>query len=160
VFERFTGDARQVVKRAHEEATSLGSPTIEAEHLLIALADPASGPPADVLAEAGLDRGRLVAALDEEIAYSLEAIGLAGDHLIEQAPRPGPRRPRGWGQSAKLALQRTVEVAGERKERRLLAGHILLAVLAAEAGTVPRVLRLAGVEPAELAGRMAAALAR
>jgi hypothetical protein len=92
--------------------------------------------------------------------HSLEAVGIDGERLVEHAPRSRPRRPRGWGQSAKLALERTVGVAAERRERRLLGGHILLAVLAAEGGTVPRVLRLTGAEPGELAARMAAAMAR
>jgi ATP-dependent Clp protease ATP-binding subunit ClpA len=155
MFERFTREARDVVKRSHEEAASLGSPTIEAEHLLIALAE--SGPTAAVLSDAGLDRDGLVAALDGEIERSLEAIGLDAQGLLEHAPRSGPRRPR-WGQSAKLALERTVRVAEERKDRRLVGAHILLAVLRAEAGTVPRALRVAGVEPADLAARMTAAM--
>jgi hypothetical protein len=111
-----------------------------------------------VLADAGLDRERLVAALDDEIAHSLAAVGLDGEPLLEQAPRSRPGRPRGWGQSAKLALERTLKVAVERGERRLLPGHILLAVLAADAGTVPRTLKVTGVEADELAARMAAAM--
>jgi ATP-dependent Clp protease ATP-binding subunit ClpA len=158
MLERLTREAKRVVKRAHDEAASLGSPTIEAEHLLIALADRTSGLPATVLADAGLDRERLVAALDDEIAHSLAAVGLDGEPLLEQAPRSRPGRPRGWGQSAKLALERTLKVAVERGERRLLPGHILLAVLAADAGTVPRTLKLTGVEADELAARMAAAM--
>jgi ATP-dependent Clp protease ATP-binding subunit ClpA len=156
VFERFTREARDVVKRSHEEAAALGSPTIEAEHLLIALAE--HGPTAAVLADAGLDRERLVAALDDEIERSLQAIGLDAAGLLEQAPRSRRRSPR-WGQSARLALERTVRVAEERKDRRLVGGHILLAVLRAEGGTVPRALRVAGVEPADLAARVSAAMA-
>jgi ATP-dependent Clp protease ATP-binding subunit ClpA len=155
VFERFTREARDVVKRSREEAAALGSPTVEAEHLLIALAE--SGPTAVVLADAGLDRERIVGALDDEIERSLGAIGLDAAALLEQAPRSGRRSPR-WGQSAKLALERTVRVAEARRDRRLLGGHILLAVLKAEVGTVPRALRVAGVDPADLTARMSAAM--
>jgi ATP-dependent Clp protease ATP-binding subunit ClpA len=157
MFERFTRDAREVVKRSHEEARRLRSPTIEAEHLLLALAAPASGPPAAVLADAGLDRDRLEGALDAELQSSLESIGLPAAELLEQAPPSGWRSPR-WGQSAKLAMERSVRAAAARRDRRLLPAHLLLGVLRAEAGTVPRALHGAGVEPPELAARMTAAM--
>ena len=156
MFERLTRDARDVVRQSHEEATGLRSPTVEAEHLLLALAAPRSGPTAEVLAGAGLDRAGVLTALDAELRRSLEAVGIDAG-LLEQAPPSGWRSPR-WGQSAKLALERTVRVAEERRDRRLVPGHLLLAVLRAEAGTVPRALRGAGVDPGELAGRMSAAL--
>jgi len=157
VFERFSRDARAVVKRSHEEAARLRSPTIDAEHLLLALAAPASGQPAQVLAQAGLDRDRLLAAFDAELESSLEAIGVPAAELLEQAPPSGWRSPR-WGQSAKLAMERSVHVAAARRDRRLLPGHLLLGVLRAEAGTVPRALERAGVDPPRLAERMSAAL--
>ena len=157
MFERFTRDARAVVKRSHEEAERLRSPTIDAEHLLLALAAPASGPPAQVLADAGLDRDRLLAAFDAELESSLEAIGVPVAELLVQAPPSGWRSPR-WGQSAKLAMERSVHAAAARRDRRLLPGHLLLGVLRAEAGTVPRALARAGVDPPQLAERMGAAL--
>jgi D-alanyl-D-alanine carboxypeptidase len=158
MFERFTRDARNVVKRSREEAARLRSPTVDAEHLLLALAAPASGAPATVLAEAGLDRERLVEAFDAEFESSLDAVGLPAAELLEQAPPSGWRSPR-WGQSAKLALARSVKEAEARRDRRLRPAHILLAVLRAEAGRVPRALQGTGVEAPELAARMAAAMA-
>jgi D-alanyl-D-alanine carboxypeptidase len=155
VFERFTREAREIVKQSHEEATELGAATLEAEHLLLALTR--SGPPAAVLAGAGLDRAGLLSALDAELEQSLSAVGVDARPLLRQAPPSGWRSPR-FGQSAKLALERSLRVAVERKDRRLVPGHILLAVLRAEAGTVPRALRGADVEPAELAARMGAAM--
>jgi ATP-dependent Clp protease ATP-binding subunit ClpA len=157
VFERFTRDARDVVKRSHEEAARLRSPTVDAEHLLLALAAPGSGPPATVLADAGLDREGLLAAFDAELQGTLEAIGLPATRLLEQAPPSGGRSPR-WGQSAKLALERSVKAAAARRDRRLLPEHILLGVLRAEVGTVPRALQASGVEARELAARTAAAM--
>jgi ATP-dependent Clp protease ATP-binding subunit ClpA len=157
MFERFTREARDVVKRSHEEAARLRSPTIDAEHLLLALAEPGSGPPATVLADAGLDREGLLAAFDAELRGTLEGIGLPAGELLQQAPPSGWRPPR-WGQSAKLALERSVKAAEARRDRRLLPAHLLLGVLRAEAGSVPRALRTAGIEPPELAARMAAAM--
>jgi D-alanyl-D-alanine carboxypeptidase len=157
VFERFTRDARDVVRRSREEAAGLRSPTLEAEHLLLALAAPASGAPATVLAELGLERGRLVEALDAELESTLEAIGVPAAELLEQAPPSGRSDPR-WSQSAKLAMRRSVQAAEARRDRRLLPAHLLLGVLGAEVGTVPRALQAAGVDPRELADRMAAAM--
>jgi ATP-dependent Clp protease ATP-binding subunit ClpA len=157
VFERFSREAKDVVKRARDEAAELRSPTLEAEHLLLALAAPASGPPATVLVDAGLDRERLLAAFEAELEGSLEAIGVPAAELLEQAPPSGWGAPR-WGTSAKLALERSLRAAEARHDRRILSAHLLLGVLRAEVGTLPRALRRAGVEPAELAARIDDAL--
>src|SRR6185295_5650565 len=58
MFERFTRDARQVVRSAETLAAGLGSPTTEAEHLLLALADCQP-----VLSDVGLDHDGVLAAL-------------------------------------------------------------------------------------------------
>ncbi len=73
--------------------------------------------------------------------------------------RPGPATPR-WGASAKLALQRSLAAAVARGDRAIGAGHLLLGVLAAGRGTVPRALEAAGVDRAELAGRVGEAITR
>jgi ATP-dependent Clp protease ATP-binding subunit ClpA len=144
MFERFTKDARATVHAAQAEAAGLGSPVIEAEHLLLALA--ASGEP--TLVEAGLDRERVLAALEDETAHSLAVVGVGWDEP------PGPvatvAAPR-FAASAKLALERTLKAALGRGDRRLTASHVLLGVLAAEVGTVPRALALAGVDREALA---------
>ena len=158
MFERFTREARSVVRSSQDQAASLASPTLEAEHLLLALTSPAAGPAAAVLSEAGLDREGLLQALDAEFAGTLEEIGVDAEALLAHAQpstAPARRTPR-FGQSAKLALGRSVRAAEERGERRLLPAHILLGLLWAEAGTVPRALRRAAVDPTELAGRMSA----
>jgi hypothetical protein len=51
-----------------------------------------------------------------------------------------------------------LRAAVARSDRRLAGGHILLGVLAAEAGTVPRALALAGVDRDDLRARTQAAL--
>ena len=147
MFERFTKDARAVVTGARTEAQELGSPTVEAEHLLLALAR--RGQPG--LAEAGLDHAALRAALEEETAHSLAAVGIAWNEP------PCPRATTAsqpFGASAKRALERSLPAALERGDNRLTAGHVLLGVLCAEIGTVPRALALAGVDRLELAERI------
>jgi|GraSoiStandDraft_4_1057263.scaffolds.fasta_scaffold256053_3 ATP-dependent Clp protease ATP-binding subunit ClpA len=150
MFERFTQEARQVVKAAETLASGLGSPTIEAEHLLLALADCQP-----VLADAGLDHDGVLAALAEERERSLLAVGIsAADFDLPPAPLTRPR----MAASSKVALERAVRAAVSRSDKRIAGGHILLGVLAAEAGTVPRALAISGIDRQELRDRAAAAL--
>ena len=150
MFERFTREARQVVKSAETLASGLGSPTIEAEHLLLALADRQP-----VLADFGLDHDGVLAALDEERARSLLAVGIsAADFDLPPAPLTRPR----MAASSKLALERAVRAAVACSDKRIAGGHVLLGVLAAEAGTVPRALAIAGIDRQELRDRTAAGL--
>jgi ATP-dependent Clp protease ATP-binding subunit ClpA len=147
MFERFTQDARAVVKAAEAQAAQLGSPTIEAEHLLLALADRE--------AVIGVDREEVLAALEAERDRSLAAVGIAAPDF--DLPPAAVTRPR-FAASSKLALERALRAAVARSDRRLAGGHILLGVLAAEAGTVPRALALAGVDRGDLRARTQAAL--
>ena len=150
MFERFTHDARQVVKSAETLASGLGSPTIEAEHLLLALADCQP-----VLADVGLDHDGVLAALDEERVRSLLAVGIAAaDFDLPPAPLTRPR----MAASSKLVLTRAVRAAVDRSDKRIAGGHVLLGVLDAEAGTVPRALAIAGIDRQELRDRAAASL--
>jgi D-alanyl-D-alanine carboxypeptidase len=150
MFERFTRDARQVVKAAETLASGLGSQTTEAEHLLLALADCQP-----VLADVGLDHDGVLAALEAERDRSLRAVGIsAGDFDLPPAPLTRPR----FAASSKLALERAVRTAAARSDKRIAGGHILLGVLAAEAGTVPRALEIAGIDRRELRDRAAARL--
>jgi ATP-dependent Clp protease ATP-binding subunit ClpA len=140
MFERFTREARSVVKAAETQARGLGSPTIEAEHLLLALAS-APVPP---LADAALDHDAVLAVLDAQRERSLMAVGIAGGDF-DLPPAPVTRSPR-FAASAKTALERSVRIAAGRSDRRLEAGHLLLGILQAEAGTVPRALAAAEVD--------------
>ena len=156
MFERFTKEARAVAERAQHEAAGAGSAAIEAEHLLLALARRPGGPSGRALASAGLGHEEVAGALEAEQRQSLAAVGVAVDAF--DLPRPAPsERPR-WAASGKLALERALRAAMRRGDRRLDPGHILLGVLAAEAGTVPRALRLVAIEPAELAAATEAEL--
>jgi ATP-dependent Clp protease ATP-binding subunit ClpA len=160
VFERFTKQARTVVKDAEAEARALGSPSVDAEHLLLALTRQDAGTTAagSALAEVGLDYEAALEALDSEREGSLLAVGItAGDFDVPIAPPA--RRPR-FGASAKAALERALRVSLARADRRIEAGHVLLALLQAEAGTVPRALAQAGVDRDDLRARTAAAMDR
>jgi ATP-dependent Clp protease ATP-binding subunit ClpA len=142
-FERLTKDARAAVLAAsEEEARSTGHGSVEAEHLLLALAAHPD------LSGLGLDHDALAAALAQEEERSLAAVGVAaGD--FEMPIRRGRRKPK-LATSAKLALQRALTIAVKRGERRIQAGHLLHGVLAAEQGRVPRALQIAGTDVDEL----------
>lgn len=143
-FERFTRDARATVVAAREEARKSGQHSVESEHLLLALA---------ARPEFGIDRGRVAEALAHEEERSLAAVGVAADEL-EPSAGGRPRRDPRFATSSKLALQRAVAVAAKRGDRRLTAGHVLLGVLAAKHGRVPRALRIAGIDVDELRARV------
>lgn len=159
MFERFTRDARTAVKTAEGEARELGSPTIEAEHLLLALTrqDPSTAV-AQALSEAGLDHESVAEALDAEREHSLAAVGISIHDFDLPAPRPSSK-PR-LAAGAKSALEHALRISLARADKRIDGGHILLALLRAEAGTVPRALGEAGVDRQELNDLVAAALDR
>jgi len=160
MFERFTREARAVVKGAEAEARALGSPTIEAEHVLLALTreDAATTAAGSALAEVGLDYEAAREALGAERERSLLAVGVAaGDFAVPITPLA--RRPK-VGASTKTALERALRASVRRHDGRIEAGHVLLGVLQAEAGSVPRALTEAGVDRAELRARTAAAMDR
>ncbi len=153
---RFAEYARVIVRDAEEEAKMAGSPSIEAEHLLLALAAARGTDAGQVLAAAGLDHAAVQAALDREMRHSLTVAGveLPPDGL-PRASRDPSRRAR-LGASSKLVFERAAKAAAG--QRQLRPGHLLLGVLGAQAGTVPRALALAGVDQAELAARTRQAL--
>jgi hypothetical protein len=124
MFERFTESARNVVTGAQDEARQLRSGYIGTEHLLLALLNPASGRPEEILREAGLDRDGVVAKVaqlcdqgsavmgpaDAEalrtIGIDLDAVVAAVEHTfgpgalrLPPVESPGPsqwRRRRRW----------------------------------------------------------------
>jgi D-alanyl-D-alanine carboxypeptidase len=151
---RITGEVRAAVLRAiQEQAPALGSPTVEAEHLLLALAADRAGPAGRLLAEVGLDPDGLRAALDHETERSLAAVGVRlADFALPDPPR-APRRPPKLATSAKTALERAVRVAAAHGDRHVAGAHLLLGVVRAELGTVPRALDAAGVDRVALATR-------
>jgi ATP-dependent Clp protease ATP-binding subunit ClpA len=143
-FERFTRDARAAVVAAREEARTSGQHTVESEHLLLALA---------ARPKFGLHRQRLVDALAHEEEQSLAAVGVAASELEPRTRSRAGREPQ-FATSSKLALQRAVAAAAKRGDRRLTAGHVLLGVIAAEHGRVPRALRIADIDVDDLRARI------
>jgi ATP-dependent Clp protease ATP-binding subunit ClpA len=138
MLNKFTGEARMVVGDAVDVARELGSPTIEAEHLLLAVARE--------MPEAGLDYETLLEALDAERTLSLAAVGVA----LEPPPHSPPVGQPRFATSAKLALERALRAAVARGDKRIEGRHVALGVLRAQFGTVPRALAFAGLDHDEL----------
>jgi hypothetical protein len=146
---------KKTAQRAIEEAGARGSATVEAEHILLALAGEASIA-GTVLGESGLDHAAIAAMLDDERRKSLEVAGftVSADEL-RSTPRDGRL---GWGASAKEALRRAAAEGhaerglsggpdrGRARRRAPDEGDLLIGVLGADLGTVPRALAYAGVE--------------
>ena len=151
MFERFVRDARIVALEATSVAAGLGSSSVEAEHLLISLAagDSRAGV---ALREVGLDAPELRDAVQRDFERVLGRVGIdaSGVDLPANCRRTKPR----WGASAKQGLERALAEAKRRGDRKIGTEHILLGLLRAEHGTVPRVLAAEGIDRDELTGRL------
>lgn len=146
---------------ATEEARLLGSRTVEAEHLLLALAADGDSPSGRLLAEAGLNPAGVRRALDLETERSLSAVGVSPRDLAVGRATPPRRSPR-LGASLKRAIQQAGLFTVAHGSGEITAAHLLAGVLSAEIGTVPRALAAVAVDRSALlsrAGRMAATTA-
>jgi ATP-dependent Clp protease ATP-binding subunit ClpA len=146
-----------IIEQAGHHAGEDGSATIEAQHLLLAIAAQQGTTAHQVLTSVGLDRQAIREALDREFEHSLRAAGvsLAAFDLLQPSSDPTPSAR--VGASAKLALERGVAAAARKKD--LQPAHLLLGILEARLGTVPRALALAGIDQADLTARVRQALA-
>src|SRR5215831_17511762 len=157
MFGKFVTESRTAVTAAREIASILESPTVEAEHLLLALARQPATTAHQLLVDAYLDYDQLREALDAEFEGSLASIGITLADFDLSATPASSRFPR-WGASAKAALGRAAKIAGSRRGSRVTPGHLLLGILRAPVGTVPRALDRAGVDRTKLGQRVAEAL--
>ncbi|HLU72173.1 MAG TPA: Clp protease N-terminal domain-containing protein [Nonomuraea sp.] len=140
-----------VLTEGETEARRDGSATIEAEHLLLAVAAQEGTAPQRVLAEAGLGHRAVRAALDREFEHSLSTVGVSVPAGLALSSTPSERRPT-MGATGKLALERGFASVTRKKDLR--PAHVLLGILHAEVGTVPRALALAGVDRSALLARV------
>ncbi|WP_067449826.1 Clp protease N-terminal domain-containing protein [Actinomadura macra] len=148
----FGGYVQTIMERGAQEARRDGSATIEAEHLLLAIAAEDESSTRELLASAGLDHEAIRDALEREFRHSLSAAGVtvAGGTLPRSSK--AANRPTRLGASARLVVERGVAAAASKRDLR--PAHLLLGVLRLKVGTVPRALALAGVDQSELATRV------
>jgi ATP-dependent Clp protease ATP-binding subunit ClpA len=141
-----------IIDQGRREAHEDGSATVEAQHLLLAIAAEPEATTRQVLTSVGLDRRAIRDALDREFEHSLSAAGVSRADFTLPRPSAAPERPKHLGASVRLALQRGVASTAHRKD--LQPAHLLLGILQAQVGTVPRALALAGVDRAALMARV------
>lgn len=146
MFDGFAGAVRSSVTGAGKEAQAAGATPIEAEHLLLALSRRPE------IKKLGLDHDEIVDALAVEEERSLAAVGID----LSQYDLSGSAR---WdagklGTSAKLAIERALRITAKRGQRRLTTLNLLLGVISAEHGRVPRALEIAGIDIYELRARL------
>jgi ATP-dependent Clp protease ATP-binding subunit ClpA len=134
----------QTIIAATAEAHAAGTDTVEAHHLLLAIARDGSSA---ALAAAGLDHATVRAALDREFTHSLAAAGVRVEGGLPWAT-PGRARSPQLGATARAALERGLAAAPRKRDRR--PAHVLLGVVLTQVGTVPRALDLAGIDRAAL----------
>lgn len=151
-------DVRAVLIRgARAEAVEDGSTAIEAEHVLLALTELTGTTTARLLAEAGLTRETIRAALDREWEQSLSVAGVTV--AVAELPKATPDRSRNpqIGETTKLLLKRAADNTGGG---RMGAAHLLIGALDTNLGRIPRALDLAGINREALRSQAAEAAAR
>jgi ATP-dependent Clp protease ATP-binding subunit ClpA len=148
MMQRLTPDARSLVASAEQEARAQRASHVEAEHLLLAMAATPATDAGRVLATAGLTHESVEAALEAELEASLAVVGVSVDAAALGTPSPHPQRTPRLGASFKASMERSVSSAAGSS--RIRPAHLLLGVLGAQQGTVPRSLARAGVDTDEL----------
>lgn len=139
-----------VIMRAEVEARTDGSSTIEAAHMFLAVAGHPEPTVHSALNEFGLDLDSVRAALDREFVRSLDAVGVASSAHQLPPPTRLTTHPK-MGTTGKLVLERAFTSA---RKKDLRPAHVLLGILAADVGAVPRALAMWGVDRERLAARV------
>ena len=171
MFERFTDEARGVVRRAQDEARGLRHRHIGTEHLLLAMLTGSDGPGARALRESGVDaadiRRRVVSIVGAPAADALDPDALAtlgidldevrrateasfGPGALDTRAGAVPRGHIPFGKRAKKVLELSLREALRLGHRHIGEGHVLLGLLREGEGVATLALVQAGVDLAAL----------
>ncbi|MFL6055455.1 MAG: Clp protease N-terminal domain-containing protein [Actinoallomurus sp.] len=171
MFERFTDEARLVVRLSQDEARRRRHPFIGAEHLLLAMLDEGHGPAAQALIAQGVTGSdvsrritRLTGPPDDGLdPEALATIGIDLDQVRETTEAsfgPGALEPKAQREARKghIPFTRRAKKILELSLRESLAlghnyigsGHLLLGLLREGQGVAVLVLTDAGVDLAAL----------
>jgi D-alanyl-D-alanine carboxypeptidase len=146
-----------VLDRARREACADGSSTVEAQHLLLAVAGSGERGIRELLDSVGLNEAAIRAALDREFAHRLAAAGVSVDHAGMPRPTHLCDEQPSLGSSVKLAMERGFGSVARKQHVR--PAHLLLGIMQATVGTVPRALALADIDRDALVQRIRQSLA-
>jgi ATP-dependent Clp protease ATP-binding subunit ClpA len=139
---------RTILEEAGREAQRDRSAMTEAQHLLLAMASRSET--SEFLRSVGLDHGALRSALDVEFEQALGAAGISIEASEPRGAESTPPHPPQLGTSVRHALERGLGTLREAPRPE----HVLLGILQAEVGTVPRALALAGFDRIALIARV------
>src|SRR5262249_28372846 len=131
MFERFTGEAREVVGLAQQEARGLAHDHIGTEHLLLAVAAKPSLPAAAALAALGADEARLRTEVERTFRRGEEA------KLAGQIP---------FTPHAKKALELSLREALRLGHNFIAPVHIVLGIVRVDEGGATRILTALGID--------------
>ena len=154
MFERFTKDARGVVQAAVEHAERAGAPSVDAEHILLALLDREGSRASFAFASLGVTverkeavrqavaEARRRAGLSQADTDALAGLGIDVSEIVARIEEvhgvgamSGDRKDKGWwsgrrtfGNGAKQVLERSLRTAVAHGDRHIGDEHILLAL--------------------------------
>ena len=154
MFERFTKDAREVVRSAVEQAERSGERTVGPEHLLLALLERDASRGSFALLALGLDEerkesvrralteARRRAGLSRAEADALAGLGIDVSEVVARVEEvhgagamSGDRGNKGWwsgrntfGRGAKQVLERALRTAVAHGDRHIGDEHLLLSL--------------------------------
>lgn len=143
-------EIRQLMELSQQEAARRSASTVEAEHILLALAALPDSRGGAFLIANGLDRAALEEALVAERRHSLGSVGAPVYAEVDLKAARRRHKPR-WGASSRDAFDRGMRVSRGRENVSTL--NLVVGALMAELGTVPRMLGLAGVDRHQILGR-------
>jgi ATP-dependent Clp protease ATP-binding subunit ClpA len=169
MFERFTGEARDVVANAQDEARALRHPFIGTEHLLLAMLT-TEGVGGELLTARGMDAdavrrqlrewdGGADSNLDPEalatLGIDLDEVRRAaeerfGPGALAANARPMPKGHIPFTRRAKKVLELALYEAGDLNSNSINSGHMLLGVIREKSGIGARLIRDAGIDVDEL----------
>lgn len=147
--------ARRLVDLAKIEADGTGSSTIEAEHLLLAIASDEGSRAQALLESVGLSHYVITIALNQADNERLAVVGVPLERLAELRATSERRRAPRIGTTAKTALHHAVL---NSEHQPLKPEHVLMGVLSDDTGRVPLALAIAGVERTTVLARLRRAL--
>jgi ATP-dependent Clp protease ATP-binding subunit ClpA len=145
-----TGQARQSVRLAREEAEALGAPALASEHLLLGLLRDDRGPVVQALRSVGVSLEEARAQVAPSRSGKARAQAGAGV--------PGERLP--VSPDARAVMEQSLREAVRRRDGHLGVEHLLLALLRDTKATPVRVLGALGATVADVERSLDEALGR